>query len=62
MELTTNISGKKITYEENKIRQYFSDRLKEMKRTELSDDELKIFAEEIKNMSKDKYQHTMENF
>ncbi len=65
LELTKDSRGGKgpnISLKEQKIRLLILDRLKEMKHAELSDDELKIFAEEIENMNKDKYQHTMEDF
>lgn len=55
-------NGHGTSSEEQKIRQFFSDKLKEMKHTELSDDELKMFAEQIQNMNIDKNQSTMEDY
>lgn len=62
LELTRNSRNSKVTPEEQKIRQFFADKIKEMKYNEFSDEELKMYAEEIKNIKKVKGQSTMEDY
>lgn len=62
LELTSSTRGKAISIEEQKIRNFISDKLKEMKNVEYTNKELSMFTEEIKNIDKDKNQLTMENY
>jgi len=63
LELTTDSRGKgKVSSEEQKIREFFADKLREMKHVEYTNDELKMFEDEIKNMYKDKNQPTFDDY
>ena len=63
LELTSDARNGRsgISNEEQKIRQFISDKLKELKDIELSVSELDMI-EEIKNINKDKNQLTMEDY
>lgn len=63
LELTTDSRGKgRVSLEEQKIRQYFSDKLKEMKDIEYTNEELKVLENEIKDTKKDKYQPSLADY
>jgi len=62
LELTTNFPGKCISSEEQKIREFFADKLREMKHSKYTDDEMKIFEDKINDINKDKNQLTMEDY
>jgi len=63
LELTSRSSSSiKVTQEEQNVRQFISDKIKELKNVELSNEELDMFDEKIKIMSKDKNQLTMEDY
>ncbi len=64
LELTKSYHGGKsysvqIPIEEQKIREFFINKLKEMKHTEYTEEELKIFDDEIKNIDKNKNQPSL---
>jgi len=64
LELTANSQhgSKGLSLEEIKIRNFFSDKLKEMKDVEYTDEELKIFEEKINELNEDKNQPTIDKF
>lgn len=63
LELSTKSTPKGgLSEDELKIRKFFNDKLKELKYTKLSNDELKMFEDEIINIDKDKNQPTFDDY
>ena len=50
LEMTSNSSGKRISQEEQKIREFLSDKLKELKSSEYTDEEIRIINNNVNNI------------